>query len=899
MDAAPSLAVVQSGEFRRPSTLSAMDEHGSDATSALPGVARGAHHGRGVDQSSESVCRPRAISTGKQVSDVPPEFVGLVPSAPMASVRQQDVREADMEPDSADGHSLSTLGASASQGSCGGRPPALWGNGRSASAGNDTPQTLWEPMASLDGSESRSALTLPTAADRLWRFFARSRDNLSARRQQACEVLNGHWVHKKMTQVIKGGAIIGPDGSAAKMRLLSKDQLQMTLRGSTYTARLLGGALFWDDGDVWVREKGQSPFEGHWAHKKNLGALEVIAGEYLHAQDGSVVRLKQLGKDKIAVPLKQGTFCARLISDRLVWDDGDIWIRAQGRAPFDGRWTHRTQPGIIQLIKGETLHGPDGSEVPVMALGKSRMAIQLKGTTHRATLRSDELLWDDGDVWVRMQGRELFDGRWTQKKSHVSTEVIVGDTILRPDGSEVKITPQGENRFAMQCDGEVYSGQLVGDQLVWDDGDTWVRKEGSRAEVDTSFLTWQSYAASDQGSGDEDILLSGWERELHGLKTVLRKNKLVSISLICAPLGFFAFWFSWTPQSVFTWNILALLPMSWLIGKATKVGATLCSDAVGRSLNVHSGSALEVLTCLACIKQGQVIMVQYLLVGFMLSKLLLILGVALAWAGAFSSKLVFAHEGSRIQGSLLLLSVLSIMLPTAHGMLSPRSEVIADISRGFVFLLLSLYLQLLMFSSGNCVYMCASAQEDREDQEQDSCVDGRKRNEDIDKKREHLAEMSPTMAIIVLVGCLGLSFCCLQYLFWSIPGAVSSWRVSDGFIGVIVLPLVCVSTQQGPAIVAAGRSQVGQALSLTIGSACQTALLVTPLAVLAGWSVGMEVTLNFHPFQALALLLATLVTSNVLSGGESNWLEGTALVASYMVVATCYFFWLGVSIEAL
>lgn len=521
------------------------------------------------------------------------------------------------------------------------------------------------------------------------------------------------------------------------------------------------------------------------------------------------------------------------------------------------------------------------------------MAIQLKGRMHRATLRSDELLWDDGDVWVRMQGRELFDGRWTQKKSHVATEVIVGDTILRPDGSEVKITPQGENRFALQCDGEVYSGQLVGDQLVWDDGDTWVRKEGSRAEVDTSFLTWQSYAASDHGSGDEDILLSGWERELHGLKTVLRKNKAISMFLICVPLGFFAFWFSWTPQSVFTWNVLAMLPMSWLISTATKAGTTLCSDAVGRLLNAHSGSILEGLMCLACIKQGQLVMVQYLLVGFMLLKLLLTLGIALAWGGAFSSKLVFAQEGSRIQGSLLLLSVLSIMLSTAHGTLSPRSEVIADISRGFVFLLLSLYLQFLMFSSGNRVYICASAQEDQEELDGG---EGRKKKES--DKREPV-DMSPTMAMIVLVGCLGLSFCCCQYILWSIPAAVSSWGIGRGFVGVIALPLICAFAQQSPAITAAGRSNVGQALALTIGSACQTALLVTPLAVLAGWSTGVEVTLNFHPFQALALLLATLVASNVLSGGESNWLEGTALVASYIVVATCYFFWPGGSTEGL
>jgi len=290
--------------------------------------------------------------------------------------------------------------------------------------------------------------------------------------------------------------------------------------------------------------------------------------------------------------------------------------------------------------------------------------------------------------------------------------------------------------------------------------------------------------------------------------------------------------------------------------------------------------------CLACIKQGQLVMVQHLLVGLMLSKLLLVLGASLVWGGLFSSKLSFAHDGSRIQGSLLLLTVLSIMLPTAHAALSPQSEAIADISRGFVFLLLSLYLQFLMFASGNRAYFCAST---RGDQEEIACSDEKK--EKVDGRCP--VDMSPTMAMLVLVGCLGLSFCCCQYLLWSIPGAVESWRISREFVGVIVLPLVCALAQQSPAISAAGRSEIGQALALSVGSACQTALLVTPLAVLAGWSVGMEITLNFHPFQALVLLLATLVVSNVMSGGGSNWLEGAALAASWGVVAVCYYFWQG------
>mmetsp|Transcript_163291 Transcript_163291/g.518931 ORF Transcript_163291/g.518931 Transcript_163291/m.518931 type:complete len:203 (-) Transcript_163291:50-658(-) len=150
--------------------------------------------------------------------------------------------------------------------------------------------------------------------------------------------------------------------------------------------------------------------------------------------------------------------------------------------------------------------------------------------------------------------------------------------------------------------------------------------------------------------------------------------------------------------------------------------------------------------------------------------------------------------------------------------------------------------------------------------------------------------MSPILALIVLALCLGFSYCCCSYMLWSVPGTTLDWRLSKEFVGVIVLPLHSIVAHQSAAITAAGRSEVHRSLALTVGSACQTALLVVPLAVLVGMATDQEVTLNFHPFQACVLLLAALVSSSALSGGESNWLEGAALTSSYGVVVLCYFF---------
>merc|ERR1712194_967866 len=78
-------------------------------------------------------------------------------------------------------------------------------------------------------------------------------------------------------------------------------------------------------------------------------------------------------------------------------------------------------------------------------------------------------------------------------------------------------------------------------------------------------------------------------------------------------------------------------------------------------------------------------------------------------------------------------------------------------------------------------------------------------------------------------------------------------------------------------------------IGVAVGSGCQMLLLVTPFCVIMGWVLDAPMSLDFHPFQALVLALSVLIVNLILGNGETNWLEGAALVVAYLFIAVIYF----------
>lgn len=79
-------------------------------------------------------------------------------------------------------------------------------------------------------------------------------------------------------------------------------------------------------------------------------------------------------------------------------------------------------------------------------------------------------------------------------------------------------------------------------------------------------------------------------------------------------------------------------------------------------------------------------------------------------------------------------------------------------------------------------------------------------------------------------------------------------------------------------------------LAVALGSSVQIALFVLPLVVVIGWVTGKEMTLKFPSYEVYLYLVAVVLVSLCLSNQRSNWLEGSLLVSTYVLVAVGIYF---------
>mmetsp|Transcript_13935 Transcript_13935/g.39115 ORF Transcript_13935/g.39115 Transcript_13935/m.39115 type:complete len:90 (-) Transcript_13935:915-1184(-) len=79
-------------------------------------------------------------------------------------------------------------------------------------------------------------------------------------------------------------------------------------------------------------------------------------------------------------------------------------------------------------------------------------------------------------------------------------------------------------------------------------------------------------------------------------------------------------------------------------------------------------------------------------------------------------------------------------------------------------------------------------------------------------------------------------------------------------------------------------------LGVAIGSCTQIALFVVPVTVIFGWAAGKPMTLNFPVYEITLYIISIFTVSVCLGTGSSNWLLGSVLVTTYIMVGIGFWF---------
>jgi Ca2+:H+ antiporter len=324
------------------------------------------------------------------------------------------------------------------------------------------------------------------------------------------------------------------------------------------------------------------------------------------------------------------------------------------------------------------------------------------------------------------------------------------------------------------------------------------------------------------------------------------------------------------PVLAFACSAVAIALLASLVGRSVEqMGDRLGAGATG-VLQSALGNLPELFIGLFALKAGLVAVVQAALIGSILGNLLLVMGLAFLVGGLKHGHQKLDSRRARATIVLMVLSVVAMVLPSlAFYVHAPAAEHESALSLIVSVILLGLFLLTLP----------ASLKRDADEAT-------------IPAMQHEPPRWSMPVAVGMLAVASVLAAFVSDWFVHALEPAMEILHISEAFAGLVIVAIAgnAVENVVGIQLAAAGRSEY--AFSVVINSPLQIALLLAPLLVIASQVLGFAtLTLVFSPMLVVSVSLAVIISAFITFDGESNWIEGAAMIAVYAIIATS--FWWG------
>jgi Ca2+:H+ antiporter len=322
--------------------------------------------------------------------------------------------------------------------------------------------------------------------------------------------------------------------------------------------------------------------------------------------------------------------------------------------------------------------------------------------------------------------------------------------------------------------------------------------------------------------------------------------------------------------TAFVCSGLAVAALAALVGRSVEqLGDRFGSGATG-VLQSALGNLPELFIGIFALRAGLTGVVQAAIIGSILGNALLVLGLAFLVGGLRHGTQRFDSARARTICVLLTLAVAALVVPSlASYVHTPAAAHEGALSTIVSFVLLAVFVLSLPASL--------------------------RRSTDAEAASDHPRE-PPRWPLAVAIGLLaaasGAAALVSDWFVTALQPAIEALHISPAFAGLVIVAIAGNAIENVVGIQLAARNQADYALSVIINSPLQVALVLAPVLVLISHVIGGAVlTLVFAPMLVVAVGLAVLTVAIAILDGRSDWLEGSALVGLYGVVATA--FWWG------
>jgi len=321
----------------------------------------------------------------------------------------------------------------------------------------------------------------------------------------------------------------------------------------------------------------------------------------------------------------------------------------------------------------------------------------------------------------------------------------------------------------------------------------------------------------------------------------------------------------------FICSAVAVAVLATLVGRSVEqLGDRFGPGATG-VLQSALGNLPELFIALFALKAGLIEVVRAAIIGSILANLLLVMGLCFLVGGLKHGTQQLGSSRARAITVLMVLSVAALVLPSLasyiHAPASQHENTLSIITA--VILLLLFILTLPASLKKGSTEMSSS-----------------------EGKADSAASWPLAWAIILLtLAAIGAAFVS-DWFVHALEPAMKALHISDAFAGLVIIAIAGNAIENVVGIQLALKNQSSFAYAVVVNSPLQIALVLAPLIVILSQVLGFApFTLVFSPMLVVSVAIAVIMSAFITFDGESNWIEGAALIAVYGIIATS--FWWG------
>ena len=255
------------------------------------------------------------------------------------------------------------------------------------------------------------------------------------------------------------------------------------------------------------------------------------------------------------------------------------------------------------------------------------------------------------------------------------------------------------------------------------------------------------------------------------------------------------------------------------------------------------------------------------LTGAILANLLVSLGVALIAGGLRHGEQKFDARRLAVNGSMLMICAFCFIVPAMFNIGTEHTT--RDLSFEMSFVLIGIY----ALNVAVTVFGGSGGTNLPEDQ-------------GIDDEHADKPVWRTLLVLVAAAGCLGAV---TEVLSHALEPTAHQLGLSKTFSGLVLLGGAGSLGEVLAGYHFARRGKPSLVLAATVGSTIQLVLLVAPLLVFAGQWMGQPMDLAFTGFEVVAIVLATIITRELIADGKANWFEGFLLLGVYLILAIGFY----------